>query len=105
MAGGTGDIAFRFVEAVRASPLYHPLMRNPNELSTKGYQVTNILIFLNEKSPYKASKVVVCDYNPSMIEVGKDRAKQHGYTEDSGEFSLPICAKFLYRPFTQLGCR
>jgi len=60
VAGGTGDIAFRFLQAVRSvSP--------PTAFS---YPKT------------KQSAVVVCDINPNMLAVGKQRARDLGYLSD-----------------------
>eukprot|EP01119_Soliformovum_irregulare_P008465 TRINITY_DN21583_c0_g1_i1.p1 TRINITY_DN21583_c0_g1~~TRINITY_DN21583_c0_g1_i1.p1 ORF type:complete len:314 (-),score=49.64 TRINITY_DN21583_c0_g1_i1:79-1020(-) len=55
VAGGTGDIAFRFMDAIKSNPRYS-VAQNKNK-----------------------SRVTVCDINPSMLEVGKDRARQKGY--------------------------
>jgi len=58
VAGGTGDIAFRFIEAVKSSPRY---------------QVPS--------KPSQSSKVIVCDINPQMIEIGQQRAKERNFSE------------------------
>ena len=60
VAGGTGDIAFRFIENVRALPL------SPYERRVQGDAAVT-------------ASVVVCDINPSMLTVGRDRAIQYGY--------------------------
>ena len=52
VAGGTGDIAFRVMDAMRAS-LERPAQR-----------------------PH----VIVCDINPAMLDVGRQRADELGYT-------------------------
>jgi 2-methoxy-6-polyprenyl-1,4-benzoquinol methylase len=54
VAGGTGDIAFRFIEAAR--------------------QASQV----DSDVPYSA-KVTVADINPSMLRVGQQRADQLGY--------------------------
>ena len=61
-----GDIAFRYIESIKSNPLYLPV--HPG------------------KSPKQRppSKVLVCDINPDMLEVGKQRAIERGYTEDGG---------------------
>jgi len=51
VAGGTGDIAFRFLDAANNAPMYGA-----------------------RPSPH----VTVLDINPSMLEVGKQRAKERG---------------------------
>jgi len=66
VAGGTGDIAFRCIDAMRNSPDFFP---NRGGTSTP-----------NTKSPFSdVSKVVVLDINPAMLEVGKNRATERGY--------------------------
>ena len=57
VAGGTGDIAFRFLERARASQL--------NAVGSAG------------RHPYH---VTVTDINRSMLDVGARRADQRGYT-------------------------
>eukprot|EP01120_Amphizonella_sp_Union-15-10_P013357 TRINITY_DN6181_c0_g1_i1.p1 TRINITY_DN6181_c0_g1~~TRINITY_DN6181_c0_g1_i1.p1 ORF type:complete len:295 (-),score=62.99 TRINITY_DN6181_c0_g1_i1:165-1049(-) len=56
VAGGTGDIAFRFVDAILAHPSYHP-----------------------QPPP---SKVTILDINPSMLQVGQKRAAERYKTDD-----------------------
>lgn len=51
VAGGTGDIAFRYLET------------------------------LPEKRPSAAGSVTVCDINPSMLEVGRERAAKRGLAD------------------------
>ncbi|KAJ3058679.1 2-hexaprenyl-6-methoxy-1,4-benzoquinone methyltransferase, partial [Podochytrium sp. JEL0797] len=58
VAGGTGDIAFRFLDHVR-----------------KTHGVTN------------EAEVIVVDINPAMLEVGKERSKALGYT-DTGKITF-----------------
>eukprot|EP00123_Amoebidium_parasiticum_P012781 comp21571_c0_seq1/m.30140 comp21571_c0_seq1/g.30140 ORF comp21571_c0_seq1/g.30140 comp21571_c0_seq1/m.30140 type:complete len:316 (-) comp21571_c0_seq1:249-1196(-) len=52
VAGGTGDIAFREVD------------------------------FMRTASPTHGGSVVVCDINTSMLEVGKQRARERGYRDE-----------------------
>ena len=62
VAGGTGDIAFRVIDAIRESAqnagLSQPLM---------------------DGATPEAAHVTVCDINASMLKVGKERAIQYGY--------------------------
>eukprot|EP01130_Rhizamoeba_saxonica_P014944 TRINITY_DN6610_c1_g1_i1.p1 TRINITY_DN6610_c1_g1~~TRINITY_DN6610_c1_g1_i1.p1 ORF type:complete len:228 (+),score=54.99 TRINITY_DN6610_c1_g1_i1:745-1428(+) len=55
VAGGTGDITFRIIDQ----------LRKKQEYSVK-----------------KQSKITVVDINPSMIQVGRERAQELGYTTD-----------------------
>jgi 2-methoxy-6-polyprenyl-1,4-benzoquinol methylase len=66
VAGGTGDIAFRFIEAVNDKSPF-PALSSPSV-----FRSTSPL------SPVSAS-VVVCDINPSMLAVGRERAIKYGY--------------------------
>jgi hypothetical protein len=59
VAGGTGDIAFRFLDACQATaPM--PALSSPTK-----------------KPP---SSVIVCDINPNMLDVGVRRAKTNGFS-------------------------
>jgi hypothetical protein len=55
-----------------------------------------------ERNP---SRVLVCDINPQMVEVGKVRAKERGYTENGGkrEIQIIIGSNAISRPFDKLG--
>ena len=64
VAGGTGDIAFRTLDAIKKSPLFYPSSTIPK------------------------SSVTVCDINASMLAVGRDRGVQRGYSESSGATRL-----------------
>lgn len=61
VAGGTGDVAFRFVESVRAR-LPPPAM-----------------VLTGAAPAPPQSRVVVCDINPNMLKVGRQRAQERGY--------------------------
>jgi demethylmenaquinone methyltransferase/2-methoxy-6-polyprenyl-1,4-benzoquinol methylase len=51
VAGGTGDIAFRYLES------------------------------LPDKRPSESGSVTVCDINPSMLDVGRERAAKRGFAD------------------------
>ncbi|XP_065201199.1 2-methoxy-6-polyprenyl-1,4-benzoquinol methylase, mitochondrial isoform X2 [Planococcus citri] len=55
VAGGSGDIAFRFIDYLKHQP----------------------------NSENKSSHVTVCDINEAMLKVGQKRAKKLGYTDDN----------------------
>ena len=65
VAGGTGDIAFRFLDSARQRA---PRIMNPKNIG--GFQGDD---------EYKAH-VTICDINASMLEVGKKRAGEMGYS-------------------------
>jgi len=63
VAGGTGDIAFRLVEQLRAAtPLAHS----------------------GGAPPPLPPHVIVCDINPAMLGVGRSRADARGYSSSGG---------------------
>ncbi|XP_034828229.1 2-methoxy-6-polyprenyl-1,4-benzoquinol methylase, mitochondrial [Maniola hyperantus] len=65
MAGGTGDITFRYL----------------NYLRNQGLPATD-----------KRSSVTVCDINQHMLDVGKARAEKQGYTKDTSVDIDWLCA-------------
>ncbi|XP_076364389.1 ubiquinone biosynthesis protein COQ3, mitochondrial [Tachypleus tridentatus] len=73
VAGGTGDIAFRFLQAVQyLKPIDENIqLENPFDSSSE-------LLYNESRLQGPESLVVVCDINPDMLEVGKKKAKEHG---------------------------
>ncbi|XP_045771042.1 2-methoxy-6-polyprenyl-1,4-benzoquinol methylase, mitochondrial [Maniola jurtina] len=65
MAGGTGDITFRYL----------------NYLKNQGLPATD-----------KRSSVTVCDINQHMLDVGKARAEKQGFTKDTSVDIEWLCA-------------
>ncbi|PRQ37259.1 putative 2-methoxy-6-polyprenyl-1,4-benzoquinol methylase [Rosa chinensis] len=63
VAGGTGDVAFRILDSIN---------------SIKRRALLNVL----EDDLQEETKVYVCDTNPNMLSVGKNRALQRGRGED-----------------------
>ncbi|KAL4328386.1 hypothetical protein S245_028487 [Arachis hypogaea] len=63
VAGGTGDVAFRILERI-------------NRVKQRGIQRDFEDILEAE------TKIYVCDINPNMLNVGKQRALQKGFAED-----------------------
>jgi 2-methoxy-6-polyprenyl-1,4-benzoquinol methylase len=66
VAGGTGDIAFRCLDRMNSSSAF--FSRKPSASGSAGR---------------RAPSVTVCDINPSMLSVGKERGKARGYTEST----------------------
>lgn len=60
VAGGTGDVAFRVVDAIQKA-----------EQRVRGSA-------LADADEEDLTRVYVCDINPSMLEIGKQRAKKRG---------------------------
>ena len=73
VAGGTGDVAFRLVEAARApagSPIAADRKEDPNTENECA----------SKRRP--CSSVTVLDINSSMLSVGEERAVEKGFTSD-----------------------
>ncbi|CAH1230619.1 COQ5 [Branchiostoma lanceolatum] len=99
VAGGTGDIAFRFINWVKekeqqqrkATPgaefRLNPLETDepastPEFPSAEDYLNTEQRADTSDTDGKKDSKVIVCDINQSMLEVGKERAKKLELEDD-----------------------
>ncbi|KAG6539214.1 hypothetical protein ZIOFF_004367 [Zingiber officinale] len=63
VAGGTGDIAFRVLESIRG--VSHKAMHD-SFAETEGQ-----------------TQIFICDINPNMLNIGKKRATERGYTKNS----------------------
>ncbi|KAK4576532.1 hypothetical protein RGQ29_027186 [Quercus rubra] len=63
VAGGTGDVAFRILEALN---------------SVKHRATQDVL----EDNLHEETQIIVCDINPNMLNVGKKRAMERGLGED-----------------------
>ncbi|KAM8797652.1 2-methoxy-6-polyprenyl-1,4-benzoquinol methylase, mitochondrial [Eudromia elegans] len=80
VAGGTGDIAFRFinyVRSVRECQLQRKLKHHQNlswQEIADSYQEEAV-------KPLGDSQVVVCDINKEMLKVGRQKAQHLGYSE------------------------
>ncbi|XP_031193412.1 2-methoxy-6-polyprenyl-1,4-benzoquinol methylase, mitochondrial [Mastomys coucha] len=78
VAGGTGDIAFRFLSYVQSQQQRRQRrqLRTQQNLSwdeiAKKYQ--------NKEDPLGGSLVMVCDINREMLKIGKQKALDQGYT-------------------------
>ncbi|KAG6530003.1 hypothetical protein ZIOFF_012220 [Zingiber officinale] len=63
VAGGTGDIAFCVLESIRG--VSHKVMHD-SFVETEGQ-----------------TQIFICDINPNMLNIGKKRAIERGYTNSS----------------------
>ncbi|OMO59845.1 UbiE/COQ5 methyltransferase [Corchorus capsularis] len=75
MAGGTGDVAFRILDAINrieSKPMHHA----GDDLQEE-------------------AQIYVCDINPNMLHVGKKRATERGLGEDKSLFWLEEDAESL----------
>lgn len=71
VAGGTGDIAFRYLKEIDR---YHPASSMPNAEPPTAPTHTYMADSLKQTRIQPTSKCVVADINPNMLAVGKQRA-------------------------------
>lgn len=79
VAGGTGDVAFRSLQQLIATYGQDSVLRSAHSDDAGGSDASadsNRKQAVDYGTLSKAAKVVVCDINPDMLEVGKMRAKQ-----------------------------
>lgn len=80
VAGGTGDIAFRFINYIRAQreKLIRNQLKSQQNLSwsdiSKSYSHDQL-------GSLMGSQAVICDINKEMLKVGKEKLLQMGYSE------------------------
>lgn len=93
-----GDIAFRFLSAaaekmpIPALSTPTPVKRTPCCASLQEYVVDFV---------YAAASVIVCDINPSMLSVGRDRAVARGFAVSSADvFGMYVIVLFIAPRFT-----
>ncbi|XP_078083069.1 2-methoxy-6-polyprenyl-1,4-benzoquinol methylase, mitochondrial [Mustelus asterias] len=79
VAGGTGDIAFRFMDYLR---LQHERQSRQamKSFQSPSWQQINDFYEQQNKSD-SGSKAVICDINKEMLKVGRQKAEQLNYTE------------------------
>ncbi|XP_034955023.1 2-methoxy-6-polyprenyl-1,4-benzoquinol methylase, mitochondrial [Zootoca vivipara] len=80
VAGGTGDIAFRFINYVRSQRerRVQQQLRSHQNLS---YEEITKLYHEEEHQSLGGSHVVVCDINKEMLKVGKKKSQRLGYSQ------------------------
>ncbi|XP_062307359.1 2-methoxy-6-polyprenyl-1,4-benzoquinol methylase, mitochondrial isoform X2 [Osmerus eperlanus] len=80
VAGGTGDISFRFLEYVR-SQQERQQRRQARGLQTPSWQhISENYATADEGAGPQESRAVVCDINKEMLRVGKEKAENLGIT-------------------------
>ncbi|XP_036953281.1 2-methoxy-6-polyprenyl-1,4-benzoquinol methylase, mitochondrial [Acanthopagrus latus] len=77
VAGGTGDIAFRFLEYVR-SQQERQKRRVARSMQTPSWQDISNSYSTEEEDGPQESTAVVCDINKEMLKVGKQKADSMG---------------------------
>ncbi|KAG8455806.1 hypothetical protein GDO86_001849 [Hymenochirus boettgeri] len=80
VAGGTGDIAFRFIDYIRAQreKLIHKELKSQQDLPWS--EIANIYQKEDLKS-LMGSQAVICDINKEMLRVGQEKLFKLGYSE------------------------
>ncbi|XP_017982377.1 PREDICTED: 2-methoxy-6-polyprenyl-1,4-benzoquinol methylase, mitochondrial [Theobroma cacao] len=76
MAGGTGDVAFRILDAINRIKSW-PMHQLHDDL-------------------LEEAQIYVCDINPNMLDVGKKRAMERGFGEDKSLLWLEEDAEALH---------
>ncbi|XP_063000473.1 2-methoxy-6-polyprenyl-1,4-benzoquinol methylase, mitochondrial [Elgaria multicarinata webbii] len=79
-AGGTGDIAFRFINSVR-SRWEHQIRQKLRSHQNLSWQEITQLYQEEEHKSLGGSHVVVCDINKEMLKFGKQKSQHLGYSE------------------------
>uniref|UniRef100_A0A8C8RGT7 2-methoxy-6-polyprenyl-1,4-benzoquinol methylase, mitochondrial n=1 Tax=Pelusios castaneus TaxID=367368 RepID=A0A8C8RGT7_9SAUR len=80
VAGGTGDIAFRFISYIR-SQWEHQIKQKLKSHQNVSWQEISKSYQEEELKLPGGSQVVVCDINKEMLKVGKQKAQHLGYSE------------------------
>uniref|UniRef100_A0A5F8G401 2-methoxy-6-polyprenyl-1,4-benzoquinol methylase, mitochondrial n=1 Tax=Monodelphis domestica TaxID=13616 RepID=A0A5F8G401_MONDO len=77
VAGGTGDIAFRFINYVKAQNQRQRQREVKSRQNLSWDEISKW--YQNGQGPSEESHVVVCDINKEMLKVGKQKAKTLGH--------------------------
>ncbi|XP_044300175.1 2-methoxy-6-polyprenyl-1,4-benzoquinol methylase, mitochondrial isoform X1 [Varanus komodoensis] len=80
-AGGTGDIAFRFIDYVRSRWEYQVRQKLRSHQNLSWQEITS-LYQEEEHGSLGGSHVVVCDINKEMLKIGKQKSQQLGYSDE-----------------------
>ncbi|XP_034026747.1 2-methoxy-6-polyprenyl-1,4-benzoquinol methylase, mitochondrial [Thalassophryne amazonica] len=80
MAGGTGDIAFRFLNYIHSQEELQQRRAVKFNQTVSYKEVYNSDAVGDEEEP-RQSRAVVCDINKEMLKVGKQKAESRGITE------------------------
>ncbi|XP_067861747.1 2-methoxy-6-polyprenyl-1,4-benzoquinol methylase, mitochondrial isoform X1 [Heptranchias perlo] len=81
VAGGTGDIAFRFMDYIRSQHERQSRQTMKSYQSPSWQQINDLYQQQNESDSDLESKAVICDINKEMLKVGRQKAEQLKYTE------------------------
>ncbi|XP_062890195.1 2-methoxy-6-polyprenyl-1,4-benzoquinol methylase, mitochondrial [Mobula hypostoma] len=81
VAGGTGDIAFRFMDYVKSQQERRRRQAVKLYQSPSWQQISDAYQQQDEADSDLESKAVICDINKEMLKVGKQKAEQLNYSE------------------------
>lgn len=73
----TGDIAFRFLNYVRAQHKRKQKRQLRAQQNVSWEEIAKK--YHNEEDPLGGSRVVVCDINKEMLKIGKQKARAQGH--------------------------
>ncbi|XP_008334521.2 LOW QUALITY PROTEIN: 2-methoxy-6-polyprenyl-1,4-benzoquinol methylase, mitochondrial [Cynoglossus semilaevis] len=73
VAGGTGDIAFRFLDFIRVKQEQNKRKSSRSMQSPPWQEISNSY-FSEDGDMFQESRAVVCDINKEMLKVGKQKA-------------------------------
>ncbi|XP_071374975.1 2-methoxy-6-polyprenyl-1,4-benzoquinol methylase, mitochondrial [Centroberyx affinis] len=79
VAGGTGDIAFRFLDYI-SSQQERQRRRAARSMQTASWQEISNSYSTEDEAEPQESRAVVCDINKEMLKVGKQKAESMGIT-------------------------
>ncbi|XP_039627695.1 2-methoxy-6-polyprenyl-1,4-benzoquinol methylase, mitochondrial [Polypterus senegalus] len=79
VAGGTGDISFRFLEYVRFQ-LKQRTKQDVRSQQTPSWNAIAESYSSGHQNSNTVSQAIVCDINKAMLRVGKQRAAEQGYS-------------------------
>ncbi|MEE6525562.1 hypothetical protein FKM82_025636 [Ascaphus truei] len=80
VAGGTGDIAFRFVNYIGAQREKFTRHKLKSQQDLSWSEISRTYLQENSGSLW-GSRAVICDINKEMLKVGKQKALKLGYSE------------------------
>ncbi|KAM4053033.1 2-methoxy-6-polyprenyl-1,4-benzoquinol methylase, mitochondrial [Anomaloglossus baeobatrachus] len=80
VAGGTGDVAFRFINFIQAQRDKINRNKLDNERNLSWSDISKSYSHHQEGS-LMGSKAVICDINKEMLKVGKEKSLRLGYSE------------------------
>eukprot|EP00062_Callorhinchus_milii_P013842 gi/632962376/ref/XP_007897280.1/ PREDICTED: 2-methoxy-6-polyprenyl-1,4-benzoquinol methylase, mitochondrial isoform X1 [Callorhinchus milii] len=81
VAGGTGDIAFRFIDYVRSQQERRSRQEMKSYQSPSWQDISKLYQQQDDNDTHLRSKAVICDINKEMLKFGRQKAEQLNYTD------------------------